>query len=241
LIPHDDDESAERRADVVSEALPILDSVARRIARRLGGHVPVDDLVSIGNSALVEIVRTWDPERARFSAYVTSRLKWAILDGVRRETHGRRTAARATALLASERLGEGYARAAAEAAPDAPPTTLEEDQQALDDLLKNSAAALAGGVWLADPDAQTAETPEEKLAHVEAAHVARELIDKMPDRERELMTRFFYGGEPLEAIAKDFGLSKSWASRLNQRAVLALRRAMGEPGEELSRVDSAND
>jgi RNA polymerase sigma factor for flagellar operon FliA len=240
LIPHDDDE----RADVVSEALPILESVARRLARRLGGHVPVDDLVSIGNLALVDIVRTWDPARARFAAYVTSRLKWAILDGVRRETHGRRTAARATALLASERLGEGYARARAEPVADAPPTTLEEDQAALDDLLKNNAAALASGLWLADPDAQTAETPEEKLAHVEAAHVARELIDKMPDRERELMTRFFYGGEPLEAIAKDFGLSKSWASRLNQRAVLALRRAMGEPGEELSPlvpVDGAND
>jgi RNA polymerase sigma factor for flagellar operon FliA len=212
--------------------MPILTSVARRIARRLGGHVHVDDLVSIGNAALVEIVRTWDPARARFAPYVTSRLKWAILDGVRRESHGRRTAARATALLACERLAEGYANAASQAPEDAPPTTLEEDQGAFDDFLKNGAAALASGLWLADPDAQTAETPEERLAHVEAAHVARELIDRMPDRERELMTRFFYGGEPLEAIAKDLGLSKSWASRLNQRAVLALRRAMGEPGED---------
>src|ERR1700738_3642865 len=92
--------------DLVHQGLPVVQMVSRRIARRLGGHVQLDDLLGIGNLALVEVARGYDPSRAEFPSYAATRLKWAILDGLRRETHGRSTAARVLAVMASERLAE---------------------------------------------------------------------------------------------------------------------------------------
>jgi RNA polymerase sigma factor for flagellar operon FliA len=194
--------------------------------------VPVDDLMSIGNFALADIVRDWDPSRAKFAAYATSKLNWAMVDGLRRETHGRRVAARAAALHASDRFAQAYAAGVDEGGVEAAPTTIEEDQAALDDLLSGQAAALAAGLFAADPDAQVPETPEEKVAKAEAAHRALEMIASMPERERAILERYYLGSESLDAIARDLGITKSWASRLAQRAVLVMQRAMGAPPDE---------
>jgi RNA polymerase sigma factor FliA len=219
------DESALAR-----EGMSLAVTVAKRTARRLGGHVPVDDLISLGGYALVGICRTWDPTRATFAAYATRRLGWAMLDGIRKETHGRWAAARATALIGSERLSEAYG-AAAPAAEHAGPTTAEQDGSALRSMLSGHAAALAIGLMAADPDAQLSETPEEKFAQLETAHVARAAVGALPERERALLERHYFGGEAFEAIARDLNITKSWASRLHQRGLLAVAAALGAEGE----------
>lgn len=215
--------------DLVRQGLPVVQRVSRRIARRLGGHVPLDDLLGIGNLALVEVARSYDPSRAGFPSYAASRLTWAILDGLRRETHGRSAAARVLAVMASERFTE-----AAETRPESDePTTLEQDQAALRGLLDGHAAALALGL-LATPHTATlapapARTPEEEMSRAEIAHVTRRAVEALPARERALVERHYYGGEQFDVIAVDLGISKSWACRLHEKAMGELARAMGAP------------
>ena len=155
-------------------------------------------------------------------SYATSRVRWAILDVLRHDSHARSTAARATALLASDRL----ARAHAESPRPTSPTTLEQDQTALARLLEGHAAALAMGLLVAPPDALTIETPEEQVQRAELAHVVKCVIGALPGRERALLERHYYGGEAFDAIAEDLGLSKSWASRLHARAIMAVKVAI---------------
>jgi RNA polymerase sigma factor for flagellar operon FliA len=214
--------------DLVSQGLPVVQAVSRRLARRLGGHVHHDDLAGIGNLALVEIARSYDPTRASFTAYATARVRWAILDGVRRETHVRAAASRAAAILASERYAEALAE---EPQPDEP-TTLEEDQAALASLLQGHAAALALGLTAGLPDPALAVTPEEAVERAELAHVIKGVIGDLPDRERALMERHYFGGEAFDSIADELGISKSWASRLHERAIRAVQRAMGGAEDE---------
>jgi RNA polymerase sigma factor for flagellar operon FliA len=212
--------------DLVSQGLPVVQAVARRLARRLGGHVQLDDLIGIGNLALLEVAKTWDPSRATFASYATSRLRWAILDVVRRDSHARSAAARATALLASDRLAE----ARAEEPEATSPTTLEEDQAALGKLLQGHAAALAVGLLAAPLDARMIETPEEQVQQAELAHVVKGAIGALPGHERTLLERHYYGGETFEVIADDLGISKSWASRLHGRGIMAVSVVMDDGG-----------
>ncbi len=212
----------------MSQGLPVVQAVSRRLARRLGGHVQQDDLAGIGNLALIEVARTYDPTRASFAAYATSRLRWAILDGVRRDTHARSMAARAAAILASDRFAEAQA---SHPEPEGP-TTMEEDQAALADLLSGHAAALAVGLCASLPDPATVQTPEDEVEQAELAHVVRGVVGALPERERALIERHYYGGEPFDTIAQDLGISKSWASRLHERAILAVKRAVAGPGDE---------
>jgi RNA polymerase sigma factor for flagellar operon FliA len=212
--------------DLVRQGLPVVQMVARRIARRLGGHVHLDDLLSIGNLALMEAARDYEPGRATFAAYAASKLKWAILDGLRRETHGRSTAARVLAVMASER----FAEAEETRSPSDEPTTLEQDRESLTCLLEGQAAAMALGLLATAHDPTVgpapAPNPEEALVTAEIHHVAQRAVAALPDRERALVERHYFGGEQFDAIARDLGISKSWACRLHERAIGTLGGAM---------------
>jgi RNA polymerase sigma factor FliA len=223
--------------DLVSQGLSVVQAVARRLARRLGGHVQKDDLAGIGNMALLDVARSYDPQRAPFTAYATWRVRCAILDVLRRDTHARSTAVRAAALLASER----FAEAQAERPEPEGPTTQEEDHAALASLLKGHAAALAFGLVSGLPDPDVARTPEEHVQEAELAHVVKGVVGALPDRERALIERHYYGGEAFDVIAQDLGISKSWASRLHERAILAVKRAMAGPDEDDAEADPGGE
>jgi RNA polymerase sigma factor for flagellar operon FliA len=213
--------------DLVRQGLPVVQSVARRIARRFGGVVHLDDLLGIGHVALIEIARSYDPSRASFVAYAASRLRWAMLDGLRRETHGRSSSARVLAVMAAERYVDG-----AELELDAP-TTEQQDQAALTALLEGQAAAMALALAAGAPDPDLvgprSQTPEEQLERAQLVHAARDALCMLPERERALIERHYFGGEPFDAIARDLAIDKSWASRLHTRAIDRLRAALRDP------------
>jgi len=213
--------------DLVRQGLPVVQSVARGIARRLGGIVHIDDLLGIGHLALIEVARGYDPSRASFVPYAASRLRWAMLDGLRRETHGRSSSARVLAVMACERYGEG-----AEPDPEEP-TTAHQDQASLARLLDGKAAALALGLLAgpADPDlvGERSQSPEEQLSRAQVVSAARDAVRALPERERALIERHYFGGESFDVIARDLGVHKSSASRLHDRAIDRLKAALRDP------------
>ena len=84
--------------------LKLVPAEAVRVRRRLGNTVEPEELESLGRAALVDLVRRFEPGRVPFEAYLRPRLRWAMIDGVRRHTHGRTAAARARALSAADSL-----------------------------------------------------------------------------------------------------------------------------------------
>lgn len=217
------------QAELVAVGLPIVEAVARRLGRRLGSCAHRDDLLCVGNLALLELVRTYDPSRSTFPRFAAWRLKWAMLDAVRRDTHGRSSAARVLAVIAAERCGEG-----ADPDPDGP-TTQEDDEAALRDLLADQAAAMALSLLATRPDPELSglETPEDQLARAQRVHAARTAVAALPRQQRTLVERHYYGGEAFESIARDLAISKSWASRQHDRAMRALAQMVrGEAWDE---------
>lgn len=216
---------------LVHEGLPLVPAIARRLIRRLGAvasAVSVDDLVSIGHEALVEAARAYDPARAAFVPYASQRIEWAMRDGIRRETHGRAARARVLALAASDALAAAL-HERARAAPEGTAIDLAapgpDEGARLRALLDAHAAALAFGLVSAGEAAELpdpSEGPEEQTARRELAERARRAVAELPDRERILVERHHFAGEPLDAIAADLGISKSWASRLHGQAIAAL-------------------
>lgn len=211
----------------LSEGLAVVDAVAYRLARRLGPHVELEELRGIGRLALIRINQTYDPSRSTFLAYAAYKLKWAIFDEVRRATHGRSAAARLNAVMASERQLEQtpYLDEVGEA-------SAEGFQSRLTALLEDQAAALAVGLVTSRVDAASAVddagSPEEVTSRAETAASVRGALSDLPERERALVERHYYGGEPFDTIAEDLGISKSWASRLHERAIATLGKALRE-------------
>ncbi|KYF68292.1 sigma-70 family RNA polymerase sigma factor [Sorangium cellulosum] len=206
---------------LVAEGIHLLALVAKRIARRLGRRIPVEDLVALGHPALIDVARTYDPSRSTFEAYAKRKIRWAIFDGIRRETRWRSAAARASALAASARFAEGRGPDA-DADADAP-ATQEAYAARLSGLLAGHAAAMALGLASAHGDVaavpDAADSPEECASRAQLAQVVRDAVSELPERERALVERHYFDGERFDQIAQDLGISKSWASRLHGQAI----------------------
>ncbi|HVY44329.1 MAG TPA: sigma-70 family RNA polymerase sigma factor, partial [Minicystis sp.] len=109
--------------------------------------------------------------------------------------------------------------------------TQEAHEARLDALLKGQAAALAIGLvssstleTAADPEA----SPEERVAAHQFRDRVRRVVADLPERERALVERHYFGDEPFDVIAKDLGISKSWASRLHAQAMRRLAGSLKE-------------
>jgi len=50
----------------------------------------------------------------------------------------------------------------------------------------------------------------------------------LPERERALVQGFYFDGRQFDEVAKELGISKSWASRLHAKALDLLRDVLTE-------------
>jgi RNA polymerase sigma factor for flagellar operon FliA len=210
---------------LVREGLPFVASVAAQVARQLGRLADREELEGVGRLALVAVARAFDPEKASFVGYARTKLRWAMLDAVRRETHGRAFAARARALVAAERVAEGSTHAPAPEATEAAHATR------LRSVLAAQAAAMAlalsapfvdeqsSNEGVASPRDDRSPTPEDAVALRRQAVALRDGLSSLPPRQRALVERHYFGEERFDHIAESLGVSKSWASRLHAQAL----------------------
>lgn len=191
----------------------------------------MEELLSYGQVALLEAARTHDERRRPFVEYATMKMRWAMLDGARRETSNRRVAARCRALEASDRVLEDERQRRVEEGASVEPQTEEDARGRLRQMLAAQAAALAVGLS-AEPEAveraeDPSEGPEALALRKSVSQRLRRAVAELPERERVLVERHYFGGERFDVIAGSLGLSKSWASRLHARAIRSLGSCLG--------------
>src|SRR6185503_13445075 len=71
-----------------------------------------------------------------------------------------------------------------------------------------------------------AQDPEVQTAEAELRALMRSAIGELPEQESELVRRHYLEGERFDLVAKELGLSKSWASRLHTRAIGRLTKRL---------------
>ncbi len=227
-----DPDDAPETAELVSEAwiaaaLPLIDVVAMRLCRQLGPSVDLDDLRSIGHFALMDLLRRYDPERSPLEAYLRTRLRWAMLDGLRRDTRYRPLAGRVRALTASMDLASGWAQGDARREPT--------HRQRLAAMLREHALCL-GLSLLVEHHVEIAVAPSS--ANPERMSIKHALVEKVraalgelgDARQREIIERYYFRGQAMTALARDMGITKGYASKLHAKAIAALERALRAGG-----------
>jgi RNA polymerase sigma factor for flagellar operon FliA len=72
------------REQLISEHMPVVRSIARRLHEQLPAHVSRDDLYSAGVVGLLEAIDRFDPSKGvLFRTYAQYRIRGAILDSLR--------------------------------------------------------------------------------------------------------------------------------------------------------------
>jgi RNA polymerase sigma factor for flagellar operon FliA len=221
--------------------LDLVEINAHQVARRIGpGSVTLDDLRSFGQEGLLQASRSFDATRGvPFRRWANLRIRGAMMDGVRQwGALPRRVYRELRAIAAADRLQETYdeesAGTALHASPaGGPPGSAAESADArltahLAGLATAMSMSMLGGG--AQEPVDDGPSPEERLLRAEAVARIKEIASRLPDAERTLVERHYFGDETLDQAAASLGLSKSWGSRLHARAIDAITRELKRQG-----------
>ncbi len=216
---------------------PLVKYVAGRLGSGLPAHVDESDLVSYGLLGLISAIERYDPERdIKFETYAMARIKGAIIDELRaldwvpRSVRSRaREIERAITELESR---FGRAPTDEEIAGKIGITTTELEES-LTDISRSSIAALdelwsgsgeGDQVSLLDTIEDTSgPRPAEALDETELREALADAIARLPEREKLVVTLYYYEELTLREIGEVLGVTESRVSQLHTKAVLRLK------------------
>jgi RNA polymerase sigma factor for flagellar operon FliA len=228
----------ELRNEIAEHYLQIVRFNAERIRTKLPVEVDIDDLMSAGTFGLLGAIETFDLSRGiKFETYCSPRIRGAILDELRsmdwvpRSVRARardieRTIATLESKLTRAPTDEEIARHLG--------ITEEEFQDSLLEISRTSIAALdelwsssaSGGDPIAlidtieDPGAAE---PQQAMAHTELREALGEAIARLPEREKLVVTLYYYEELTLREIGEVLGVTESRVSQLHTKAILRLK------------------
>jgi RNA polymerase sigma factor for flagellar operon FliA len=223
---------------------PLVKFVAGRLGSGLPTHVDENDLVSYGLLGLIGAIERYDPDRdVKFETYAMSRIKGSIIDELRaldwvpRSIRSRaRDIERAMAQLEAQ-----FHRAPTdEELAKKIGITEEELGDSLSDIARSSIAALdemwtvsVGGdqVALIDTIEDTSgPEPQAVLAKTELREALAEAIARLPEREKLVVTLYYYEELTLREIGEVLSVTESRVSQLHTKAILRLKARLSGAG-----------
>jgi RNA polymerase sigma factor for flagellar operon FliA len=219
------------------EHLPVVRFLARRIHERLPHHVDLEDLVSAGVVGLMDAFAKFDPDKkVQFRSYAQFRIRGAILDSLRtldwspRELRRKGRAVEEAIRALTAQLGR--APQETEIAEEMG-VTLEEYHQLLGDLKGLEIGTLhiernedSGEEELAYVPGRPDEDPMFRCLRGELEERLSEAIAQLPDRERLVMTLYYFEEMTMREIGLALGVVESRVSQVHSSAVLHLRAAL---------------
>jgi RNA polymerase sigma factor for flagellar operon FliA len=216
---------------------PLVKYVAGRLGSGLPAHVDEGDLVSYGLLGLIGAIERYDPERdIKFETYAMARIKGAIIDELRaldwvpRSVRSRaREIERAIAELES-RMGRAPTD---EEIAQKIGISVDELEESLTDISRSSIAAL-DELWSATGEGDqislldtledtSGPRPAEALDETELREALADAIARLPEREKLVVTLYYYEELTLREIGEVLGVTESRVSQLHTKAVLRLK------------------
>jgi RNA polymerase sigma factor for flagellar operon FliA len=227
---------------------PLVKYVAGRLGSGLPAHVDDDDLISYGLLGLIGAIERYDPDRdVKFETYAIARIKGSIIDELRAmDWVPRSVRARARDIeRAIAELERRLHRAPTdEEIAEKLGLTPQELEDSLTDISRSSIAALdelwtvntgggGGGdqVALIDTIEDTdAPDPQGSLSQTEMKEAVGEAIARLPEREKLVVTLYYYEELTLREIGEVLGVTESRVSQLHTKAILRLKARLSGAG-----------
>lgn len=232
------------REELLMEHLPVVRYIARRIHERLPQHVEMDDLVSAGMVGLLDAFNKFDTgKNVQFRSYAQFRIRGAILDSLRtldwspRDLRRKGRAIEDAMHTLTSRLGRTPQEN--EIATEMG-MSLIEYQQLLGELK---------GLEIGSLNVEhTEDSGEEELAYVpnspeddplfrclknEMKERLAEAIGELPEKERLVLTLYYYEEMTMKEIGLTLNVVESRVSQIHSSAVLHLRTKLAHGAKTL--------
>ncbi|MFW0786452.1 RNA polymerase sigma factor SigF [Gordonia sp. CPCC 206044] len=235
----DPDRRAELRDTIVKRCLPLADHVARRFSDR---GESFDDLVQVARIGVVNAVDRFDAERgSSFLAFAVPTVMGEVKRHFRDTMWSIRVPRRAKEVSlnisrASDELVQQLGRS------PRPSELAAHLDMPVDEVVDGLVARSAYNATSIDAESDdegrslgdTLGDDDSRLAQVEEFVTLRPALERLPDRERRILSLRFFHSMSQSEIAAEVGISQMHVSRLLSKTLVRLR-------EELADDDGAPD
>lgn len=216
------------RQSLMKEHQGLVHNIAWQIHQKLRSRrIELEDLVAYGQLGLAQAAERFDPGRDnQFTTFAYHRIRGAVFDGLKKlrwfnaaDYHASRYESVAHEVMETERdEATGLAANAAHWFTDVSARL----------AVVYLASGLEGDGDRAAPQLEDRDAvmPEEHAAMGEMRCLLRERMAELPGRLRDLVQYTYFEGMSIKAAGERLGISKSYASRLHDKALRLLAQAL---------------
>jgi RNA polymerase sigma factor for flagellar operon FliA len=219
--------------EIIKRFLPLVRYVASRMSVKFPTGLDFEDILSFGVLGLLDAVDRFEPERGFcFQTFAVPRIRGAILDELRRFDWISRSGREK--LQKFERTLENIAKTNGSMDDASLMNAMSMDERSYKDLLeiasRSYVVSLDDVLALEDGDMQREDTIEDEqpsaldlMEQEEEVGLVADSLKKLPERERTLLSLYYYEGLTLKEIGLVLGVTESRVSQLHGRALTLLR------------------
>ena len=229
--------SCEIREKIILEYAPLVKVVAGRLSIYLGYNVEYDDLVGYGIFGLIDAIDKFDAAKdVKFETYASLRIRGSILDQIRKMDWIPRTVRQK-----QKKLDEAIKKIEMQTGRNASEEEIAKEIGISDDELSiwQSQLKVTNVVSLNEYVEQGTEPvmdaknnshfiqPEEKVQENELKQVLKDTLKLLTEKERRVIELYYYEELTLKEISKVLEVSESRVSQLHTKALLKMKKKMG--------------
>lgn len=229
--------SCEIREKIILEYAPLVKVVAGRLSMYLGYNVEYDDLVGYGIFGLIDAIDKFDAAKdVKFETYASLRIRGSILDQIRKMDWIPRTVRQK-----QKKLDEAIKKIEMQTGRNASEEEIAKEIGISDDELSiwQSQLKVTNVVSLNEYVEQGTEPvmdaknnshfiqPEEKVQENELKEVLKDTLKLLTEKERRVIELYYYEELTLKEISKVLEVSESRVSQLHTKALLKMKKKMG--------------
>jgi RNA polymerase sigma factor for flagellar operon FliA len=230
---------------MVLQYAPLIRYIASRLALRLPAHISQEDLISSGIIGLIDAIQKYDlSKNINFKTYAEFRIKGAMLDELRSLDWIPRSVRKKSHLIenAYAQLQISMGRPAeAEEVAELLGVKLADFYQLLDETkavsvvpLENRDRKVASNLDL--PEILYDENLQDSLQALhlsELREVVVQAIEALPDKEKLLISLYYYEELTMKEIGQIMGYTESRISQLHSQAMCRLRYKLRQYSQDL--------
>jgi len=233
------------RDEIITNYLPLIKKLAGKLSIALPPSLDEEDLVGSGIIGLIEAWDRFESSRGvQFSTYATWRIKGAMIDEIRKSSPASRSFFSQYRQVqdAEEKLRQSLNRdpdrAEIASVLGWSPSTVE---QVWANYNLMTVVSLEKIILSADGEESLRlegvipspeQTPEEMFTDKEQIALLASALDKLPERERLMLSLFYFEELTKKEIAGLMKVSAARISQLHARAIERLRGTLAEPDQD---------
>ncbi len=238
-IEYDKTKSSELRNKILLSYVHLVKIIVLRLITGTGQNKEIDDLIGYGILGLIDAIEKYDYKKGvKFETYASYRIRGSIIDQLRKQDWVPRNVREKSKLVMNqyEKLEGKLGRTPSEEeVAESLNMSLQDLQKTIDKFHTFNIISLDEQLYESanvydDTLMDKSSLPENSIEEKELIDQLSNLIDGLTEKERLVVTLYYYEELTFREIGEVMGVSESRISQLHSKSIMKIKNGMLERG-----------